>query len=301
MNTSKKIMSFIGLFILIGFVILMIAKSVGPEKRLEFEPLDGQIALLHKAYDKWFGERVDILAMEPGRLVLCDWVKYRGSVALEAEDVEEWAEKFSADMMDLVISKKMAANYWAGRTAFEEWWAVFNGDENKRSAIVERCKDVDPAIDEAIRADIDAFKAFAAAENLLDENGRLREDRRDILHLIYRHLWISLSSRQVIRDNIEPPEERIAFLRWQIEQSAMPLDRKIQKLDEYSLQKTDSYDFMFALAVLYAQNGMAAEACSVLHEALSGSENAGVGNAFRIQRYSEALETLRQAHPAACH
>ena len=57
---------------------------------------------------------------------------------------------------------------------------------------------------------------------------------------------------------------------------------------------------MFALAVVYAQNGMPGEACAILHDALS-TTGEDANTAFRKQRYSDALKYLEQAHPAACH
>lgn len=298
MNTSKKVMIILGILLIIGFVI-MIAVPSRNSSELEFEPLDGQISLLHKAYDHWFGSPIAIMETEPGKIVLCDWLMYRGSVAKEADNINDWAEEFSANIMDLVVAKTLAADYWASQASFDEWVALFNGDETKRNEVIARCSQNAPDIANAIDADITAFKSFAANEQLLDKNGKLREDKRDILNLIYRHLWISLASNQLPRNSIEPPEERIAFLRWQVEQSAMPLEKKIQKLEEFGQQNNDSYDFLFALSVLYAQNGMSGEACVILQEALTKIGDSQ-DKSFRKDRYTKALNTLRQAHPAAC-
>ena len=226
---------------------------------------------------------------------------YRGRVANESEDINDWAEKFNADSMDLAMSKTMSADYWASQTSFDEWVAVFNGDEAKRSEIIARCSTEAPDIAKAIDADIDAFKKFAAKENLLDRSGKLRHDKRDILNLIYRHLWVSLAAVQLPRASIEPPEEKIAFLRWQVEQSAMPLEKKIQKLEEFAQQNNDSYDFLFALSVLYAQNGMSGEACTILQEAITDTDESKETNSFRKERYLKTYNELRQAHPMACH
>ena len=50
MNTSKKIMFILGIVLIIGFILMMVIESRTASK-LEFEPMEGQIALLHKAYD----------------------------------------------------------------------------------------------------------------------------------------------------------------------------------------------------------------------------------------------------------
>ncbi|MBO4351152.1 MAG: hypothetical protein J6A01_09445 [Proteobacteria bacterium] len=301
MNTSKKVMIIVGVLLIIGFIIMLAVPSRNDSPQVTFEPLDGQIALLHKAYGQWFGAPIAVLETEPGKAVLCDWLMYRGRVANESEDINDWAEKFNADSMDLAMSKTMSADYWASQTSFDEWVAVFNGDEAKRSEIIARCSTEAPDIAKAIDADIDAFKKFAAKENLLDRSGKLRHDKRDILNLIYRHLWVSLAAVQLPRASIEPPEEKIAFLRWQVEQSAMPLEKKIQKLEEFAQQNNDSYDFLFALSVLYAQNGMSGEACTILQEAITDTDESKETNSFRKERYLKTYNELRQAHPMACH
>ena len=299
MNTSKKVMIIVGLLLIVGFIVMLAVPS--RKSSLEFEPLDGQIALLHKAYERWFGAPIAILETDPGQVVLCDWLMYRGSAAAESEDMRDWAEKFNANSMDLVVAHSMSADYWASQVSFDEWTAVFNGDEAKRNEIIARCATEAPDIAKAIDADMAAFKSFAANEKLVDPNGKLRDDKRDIFNLIYRHLWVSLAANQLPRTNIEPPEERIAFLRWQVEQSAMQLDKKIQKLMEFEQQNDDSYDFLFALSVLYAQNGMPGEACAVLQEAIAKADDKNETHSFRKERYTKSLNELRRAHPAACH
>lgn len=297
MNTSKRIMIIIGILLVIGAVAMAVIDSLNAQSPLEFEPLDPQLSLLDRVYPEWFGPEIDILAQDQGKQVTCDWYRYKGLAASSPENASEAAEQFNANAMDLITATSIGASYWASELVFNELTDIYLGNAETRRKVVERCIADNPDIDKHLSADTDAFYRFADSEALLDNSHVLSTNSRKLLHLIHRHLWNGVSSAQFPLTRIEPPEEALAFLRWQIERSQMPFERKLQKLNKAEQFAVIPYDYDFARTVLYIQNGLFTDACDMLKNAYQKTDPQ---NTFRRKRYHNAINELARSHGIAC-
>lgn len=297
MNTSKRIMIILGIALLAGFIAVMIIDSRQPRQPLAFDPIEPQLTLLDRVYPQWFSTRIDILSHEQGKQVICDWYRYKGKAALQAEDLNDASEQFNANAMDLVSATSISATYWASELAFDELAAIYQGNRAKRDEVVQRCLADNPDIDKHLTADTEAFYAFAQAEGLIGEDHVIPANALKLLRLIHRHLWNGVASEQFPLTRIEPPEESLAFLRWQIELSNMPFDQKLRKINQAEQFAVIPYDYDFARAVLYVQNGLAVDACALLKNAY---QNTDPQNTFRRERYHNAINELAHSHSIAC-
>ena len=297
MNTSKRIMIIIGILLIVGFVTMMIIDSRTAPNALEFEPLEPQLSLLDRVYPEWFGDKIDILSLEQGKQVTCDWYRYKGLAALNDTSLNEAAEQFNANSMDLVAATSIGASYWTSELVFDELTAIYQGDKAVRDAVISRCVEDNPDIDKHLAADTDAFYSFAGPEGLVDDKHAISADARRYLRLIHRHLWNGVSSEQFLITRLEPPEEALAFLRWQIEKSQMPFERKLQKINKSEEYAFIQYDYNFARAVLYVQNGLLEDACTILKHAYEITDSQ---NTFRRNRYQNAIKELARSHSIAC-
>ena len=290
-------------FLVVIVLMGVFALSVSGCKRgiepvpLAFESMEGQFALLDRVYPEWFGQPMDVMSSESGRRVICDWVHYRALASGDMKGWEDSTEQFNADAMDYVMENSIHADYWASIRAFEVMVPIYNGDVAKRAELVEMCKEVSPELDKQLDVEITAFKEIAQKEGFLDEQGKLKPEKLPYAQLLHRKLWVAVASRQFPRYRIEPPEERIAFFRWQIEQSSMSYEQKLQRIAEFRLMEPKGYDYDFATAVILNADGRFVEACGVLTESLNEISQEEV---FRAARYKGAIEMIKQAHPQAC-
>lgn len=300
MNTSKRIMIVTGIALMAGFIV-MLATSRTPYP-LEFEPIDGQIALLDKAHEEWFGQPTDpndINAVP----TICDWINYKGRVALDDGSMEsEQAilhvkRQLEADLSGLIANTSFSAIYWIGEQAFEQLAPLYESKSDARRSIVAMCQSRVPDIDAIIDAEIAAFDQLDDIERLRGDNGAFTPQTRIIASLLHRHLWFSVVSEFYPASKFESPEERTAFLRWQIELSAMPIPKKIEKLEQL-IDSGLPYDFAFAKAVLYSKAGQPDVACQTLKDALANDSKELTE--FRKARYQDGLNEIRKAHHSAC-
>lgn len=289
-------MLILGIAILLAFVLLCIWPN-RPEIKLEFESLDGQFALLERVYPQWFGERIDVMADPAGQRVVCDYLSYKGMMISQVEGWEDRMEQFNADEMDYVVGSSIQADYWLSLAVFDYLEAFYHGDEAKQSEIASICKEIDPDLKEHLAGEVNSFKEIAQAEGFLDPAGRIAPDKRNLVILLHRYQWIGVAGNQLPNARIQPPEERLAVFRWQIEQSLMPLEKKLNRISRYQNMYPKDYDYEFAKAVLFANNGMFSEACEVLNHGLS---NVSDEDTFRKDRYTQGIKQISAQDSSAC-
>lgn len=304
MHHSYRFYRIIGL-VFACFLVLSFTgckKGVNPVP-LEFESMEGQFALLDRVYPEWFGEPMDVMENPTGVRVICDWVHYRTMASGNIEGWEDSTEQFNADAMDYVMENSIHADYWASIRSFEVMVPIYEGDAAKRAELVNLCKDVSPELDKQLDVEITAFKEVAQKEGFLDAQGKLKPEMLPYARLLHRKLWVAVAGRQFPRARIEPPEEQLAFFRWQIERSTMTSEQKLQRIAEFRLMMPKAYDYDFAIAVILNRDGRYVDACAVLTEALHEVESVQQENMednFRVMRYKGAIETIQKAHPQAC-
>lgn len=294
MNTSKRIMILVGIILIVGFVIMWIV-DMSRKPALVFEPFDAQFALLDKVYANWFGEKVSVQSQPIGEQVICDWMNYKALSANQTDGWRDAADKFNANEMELVTRNQIQIDYWASVEAFEILYGFYREEPGMRESIIERCGKLEPDLDKYLDEDLVQFKAVAEREGFLDESGKLREDKRRHVELLHRHLWVNLASKQFPRHRLEPPEERLSIFKWQIEQSSLPDDVKLEKLMHSEVVERLSYDYAFSKAVLLYRNQKYWDACQVLMEALENTEDT-----FRTERYQKSIEEIKRADSNAC-
>jgi len=296
MNSSKRIMLVLGIIIVIVFVWLLIGGRGTSERSLHFEPLDGQLALLERVYPVWFGPRMDVLEDEGGVRVVCDWFVLQSLVSSPKEGWAEALETFHANSMDYAVSRGVGTNYWAGEAAFELLEAMLRGEEG-RQRVLDLCAAYAPALSAKIDNHVAAFRALGEAEALLDASGALRADKRDIARLLHRHLWVEISRGQFPIERIQPPEERMAMFRWQIEVSQMSLDRKLAQLRRFEAVAPHGYDYAYAAAALWYNQGEYGQACRAINLAL---KDVSVLDERTVRMYRDVIATIKQADALAC-
>ena len=291
MNTCKRVMIVIGILIILGTILIVI---LSPKKDvMKFDPIEPQLSLLERAHASWFGTNPN-LDTDDARALKCEWYQYKALISQRSPEWQSSVEPFLTDALAMASENGFPALYWIGEEAFDELKPYYEGDDAQGKAIRERCADFTPLTPD-LRLDDDRadFIELAKQEDLLDAQGKIRPEKLPIAKLLHRHLWITLLSSSVPRAQLESPEERTTFLRWQVELSSLPVERKLQKLEQF--RNTDvAYDIDFAKAILMLQNGQPQDACQALR---NGREAAQTD--FRIQRYEQAIDQLDQAH--ACN
>lgn len=285
-----------GVLLIVGFIAMMIVEYVRGDDE-GFEPIDGQVTLTKNAWKNWFGERMEIASTPKGQRVLCDWYRYKGMVATQDAGWLQVGEQLNADLMDLVMETSISAHYWAEVSAFEQLYPLYDGNLAAKSSIVAQCESIYPDIAQKIDTDVESFKQLAQREGFLDAESHILASKRDIVHLLHRHLWVKQTSEQFPRNRIEPPEERLAFFRWQVEQSQLSPEDRIRKIVAFRAAGESDYDDAFAVAKIDSENGMFAESCAILQEALRETPSE---KTFRRERYQRMLDRISQAHPASC-
>ncbi len=303
MNTSKRIMTIIGIILMAAAVVMLIVPSQ-EQSSLEFEPIDGQFALLDKAHRAWFGDPTDPND-ENAVATICDWIAYKSLVAADGESAEteqairETKQQLEADLTGLIANTSFSAIYWVGEQAFEKLAPLYEKKPHAREDILTLCQTHTPELARIIGNEIAAFDALSEVERLRSDDGSFTPETRQVAALLHRHLWFALAAEFYTASRFESPEERTAFLRWQIELSNMPIENKIAKLTQ-SENSDLNYDFAFAKAVLYARMNKFADACQSIQKALSGDDPKQKLTEFRKARYEKSLAELRRAHPGVC-
>ena len=294
MKTNRHILRTLAVMLFAAFLLTITACNRAP-KSLEFEPMDGQIALLERVYPVWFGARIDIAAQEAGMLTLCDWLEYKSLVAHQTEGWEESQQVFLDNEMTLVTRTNIHADYWASVVAFEWLESLYNGDTNVQDDIIARCSPYTPALKDHLADEVELFRGIAQKEGWLDNSGKIAASKRDFVRLMHRYQWVMVTSNHFPYDRICPPEEMIAIFRYLVEVSDMALDKKLAHIDEMRRELPESYDYDFAEAVLYSKSGDTASACAILKNAVSNMHDES-----QKKKYHQAINTLSQADSAAC-
>ena len=294
MKTNCHILRIIALALIAAISVLVAACNRGP-KTLEFEPIDGQIALLERVYSVWFGARIDIPAQDAGMLTLCDWLDYKSRVARQSEGWEESQQIFLDNEMTLVTRTNINADYWASVFAYEWLEKLYNGEPGVQSDIIARCAQYTPELNAHLDDEIQSFRGIAQKEGWLDNNGRIAPSKRELVRLMHRYQWVMVTSNHFPYDRICPPEEMIAIFRYLVEVSDMALDKKLAHIDEMRRELPESYDYDFAEAVLYSKSGDSAGACAILKNALPNMHDEA-----QKKKYHQAIKALSQANSEAC-
>ena len=279
-----------------AFVLLCIWPN-RTDVKMEFESLDGQFALLERVYPQWFGERIDVMADPAGQRVVCDYLSYKGMMTAQAEGWEDRMEQFNADEMDYVVGGSIQADYWLSLAVYDYLEAFYHGDEAKQSEIASICSEVDPDLRQHLASEVASFKEIAQAEGFLDPAGKILPEKRKLVILLHRYQWVGVSGNQLPNARIQPPEEKLAVFRWQIEQSQMPLEKKLNRLARFQSMYPKEYDFDYGRAVLFSNNGMLREACEALNNGLS---NVSEEDAFRKGRYTQGIKQISAQNSGAC-
>ena len=300
MNTSKRIMTIIGIIIMASFIVMLLLPQ--HQSSLEFEPIDGQFALLDKAHEAWFGQPTDpndISAIP----TICDWISYKARVAIEdTNDANEQAIRdakgqLEADLAGLIANTSFSAIYWISEQAFQTLAPLYESKPEARQHIIDICQSHVPDIASIIDAEINAFDQIDRREHLRGNDGSFSPQSRKIAALLHRHLWFAVVAEFYTASRFDSPEEQTAFLRWQIELSSLPLQNKIEKIEQLQYSGLP-YDFPFAKAVLYSKAGQFDIACKTLNDALTSDSNDLTD--FRKARYQKSFDEIRKAHPSAC-
>ena len=273
------------------------------DEPLKFESLKGQMKLVDRAYAKWFGAPVDVLSSETGVRVVCDYLAYAGASANDPdlgivpnEDWEDLRDKFNADEMDYVVETTIQSDYWASLATFDYLEAYYNDNEVLKAEIEYACAAEFPNLGEDMKREVAVFRRFGQNEGLLDSQNHILPDKRNLVKLLHRYRWVDVAGNQLPSNRLMPPEERLAFYRWQIEMSVKPFMLKIHKLDEIKQQYAYDYDYEYAKAVLYFQEGLGVDACRVLKGALEAES----AISYRSNRYRGAMRTIDHTYPGAC-
>ena len=295
MKTNRHILRTLVVMLFIASLLMIAACNRAP-KSLEFEPIDCQIALLERVYPAWFGEKIDIMSQEIGVETVCDWVQYKSLVAKRSPGWEESHEVFLGNEMTLVTQNNIHADYWASIAAFDFLEPLYNGDNTYQSQVIAKCEKYTPNLKAHLDDEIQLFRQIAQKEGWLDNDNKIAASKRNIVRLMHRYQWISVTANQFPIDRIFPPEEMLAAFRYQIEQSAMPMDNKITHIHEMQNELPGSYDYDFAEAILYANAGDTAKACAILKNSLSNLND----EAQKI-KYNRAIKELSQANASVCH
>lgn len=297
MSINKRIVIILGILLVTAFTVMCMLNQT--KDRIEFDPLDGQLELLAKVYPKWFGENQDISSIEHSQTVLCDWFYYKSLAAKERDGWIDASEQFNADAMDMVMSSSIQSLYWVGETAFEDLMRFYEDEPGALEKITAKCPDKAAEIMQYLPEDREGFLNLSQKEGFLTSDGKFHPKKKAIIHLLYRHIWTTLSAEQFPLERISPPEEQIAFLRWQIEQSTLDFQSRLDKLLAFeNVYATDNYDFNYAKGVLFFKNHLYGEACLAFK---AGRASTNPANTFRIERYNKAIKTISQAHSAICN
>ncbi len=294
MSISKRIVLIIGILLVVIFVLIGVFST---PRSIDFEPMDGQFALLDKVYPTWFGTNQDVVKTKSGQHVLCDWYRYKALTAGQQENWMDAAEKFTADAMDMVMESSIQMLFWAGETAFENMFDYYDGIPGAKEKLIAACPEEADELEKYLESDRKAFFEIAQREGYVNSAGKLDPQKKRFVHLLHRHLWNQVSSFQFPIERIEPPEEKVAFLRWQIEVSSMSLENKLSKLAVLEEMKPDNYDTGYTKGVLFYQNHMYGEACAAFKQGRAQTDPA---NSYRIQRYDTSIHMISQEHPAIC-
>ena len=262
---------------------------------LQFEPIDGQIALLDRVYPVWFGEKIDILSQDIGLETVCDWIEYKSRVARQTEGWEDSYHRFLDNEMSLVTRNSIHADYWASVAAFEMLEPLYNGDTKQAAVIAEKCKPYTPDIAAHLDDEAQVFREFAQSEHLLLDNGTIAPAARPLVRLVHRYQWVKVTSEHFPIGRILPPEEMIAIFRYQVEKSAMPADKKLAHIDEMRAEMPGSYDYDFAEAMVRLQSGDAVSACTILKAAMPNLDDETLK-----KKYTQAANEISQTNPSAC-
>jgi hypothetical protein len=197
--------------------------------------------------------------------------------------------------MSLVTRTNINADYWTSAAAFEWLEPLYNGNAEQQKEILAKCETYTPNLKDHLNDEIQQFRQIAQKEGWLDNSGKIASSKRDIVRLMHRYQWISVTANQFPIDRIFPPEERLAIFRYQIEISNMSMDNKIAHITNMRNELPGSYDYDFAEAKLYSDSGDIAKACSILKNALPNMHDE-----IQKKKYNEALRALSQANSAAC-
>lgn len=293
-------MTIVGIVLLIGLIALLLIPQ--KESSLQFEPLEPQLSLLDKTHKTWFGDKM-VLDGENAKRTMCDWFYYKSVVASPNADtidfdkkIENAKKQLEADLNGLITEYNFSAIYWIAEEAFDMLAGLYQNLPNSKQNIISLCEDYTPELAASIDDEINAFKQIDVEEHLSGSDNRFTPRSIEIARLLHRHLWFAAVSEFYSASSFESPEERVTFLRWQIECSSMPVQNKIEKLER--LESTNiNYDIPFAKAVLFAQNQRPDLACQTLKTAI---ETNALNNDFRKNRYINSLNEIRQAHSVAC-
>ena len=290
MNRIKRITLALGILTLIAIVTITITehRQCRQTSTLDFEPLDDQIAQLDRVYEKWFGEKFDVLQYNTATHMLCDWFLTQ---ALSATSNENWIaslDTFLANAMDFAVNYGINTNYWAGETAYQ-WLENAINDPNSRNTLLQLCTPSHPQLQNVIDDNLNLFRAIAQNENLLDQNGHIPPHHRKITRLIHRSVWVEASRHQFPIARIQPPEEALAILRWKIERANIPLDQKLLLIHKYQNPSPFNYDFTLATAILLYKNALPDDARAILQNSLNTTTTL---DDTKIQRYKSAIEFI---------
>ena len=298
MNSSKRIMIIVGLLIVAIGVILSIYDGCHPKKQVAigFAPLDEQLALMDRVYQKWFGDRIEVMQDTRGKRVVCDWFMYKAYSESKSANANEALEAFNEDSMGFAVAFKVRSDYWASVVAWEEFKKAAY-DENARQELYNTCQDVTPDLPKYFMNEVNAFKMLAKNEELLDPQGNLDPAKDKLAFLLYRHVWLKASELQFPRKAIEPPEEAVTVFRWQIEVAHMPLSAKQARIANMRSNYPHAYDYDYAEAYLSALDGNYGVACDKLKSLI---QTDGIVDAQKQEVYRATLNEIHQADPKAC-
>lgn len=299
MNTSKRIMIIIGLVIVALVVVFSVYDGWYSKTHaavVGFDPLDGQIALMDRVYQTWFGERIDVMQDTHGKHVVCSWLMYKAYAESKSDQASEALKLFHENSMEFAVAFQVRSDYWASVVSWELFkQAAF--DENARQELYNTCQPITPDLPKYFMNEVEAFKTLAKAEGLLDAQGHLEASKDRLAFILYRHIWIKASELLFPRRAIEPPEEAMTMFRWQIEVSHLPLEDKLAQLHKIQAKQPLAYDYDYAEAYLKFLDGDAAGACQKLKSMLQSD---GIVDIYKQNQYHATLKKIQQAHPTAC-
>lgn len=264
---------------------------------LEFESLDAQLKQLESVYSEKFGAEVDVMGNDSGRRVVCDFLAYKALSSARAENWEESRSTFNANEMEFVMGTSIHSDYWASLAAFKYLVGFYNGDTAVQEEILKLCADEVPNLRDIIGKEVEMFQYVAEKEGFVDENMKILPEKMDIVRLLHRYQWVTAAGFQFPMTDLMPPEEHLAIFRWQIEQSTLGFDKKIDRIKDFKTHYGYDYDYEFARAVLYFQHGHPEGACSILKDAelsVSGLD------AAKARKYRGAMKTVLNENSVAC-
>lgn len=293
----RVILAVVVLILGVGAVIFFGARDGGgPAKNpLEFGPMDEDLASLPALRAKEFGALSSQWQESAAwRHSVCNWVMYDVASGLgDLEQAQAWHDKLVANTHDVVAMDGVRAHFWLGESVFSYFLKCYREKTKECTDVLNQCEVLLGLEHEGERKPGGAFSEFAMGEGMLDAQGEILQTKAELVHLLFRYLWVQATQELLVRESVFLPQEQGAIIRWQLEQSLLGVDKKLKLLEKYRTQYPGLYDYDYAQAVILQNAARPAQARAVLEQALARADERGDGaRVLQLKAWLLSLESL---------